>query len=154
MHYLRVPKLRIWFHNQSIHSTPLDQNWWLEVFFSISETLGNSKDAKLVFRTWMHYFVVQKLEKSFITKAYTLLQLTQIHWECFGAFQKPSECKMIQNLCFEPECTIFGCQSCKKRFVTKASILLQWTQNEGREILGAFCKPSECKTMWNLCFGP
>jgi hypothetical protein len=26
MHYLRVPKLRIWFHNQSIHSTPLDQN--------------------------------------------------------------------------------------------------------------------------------
>jgi hypothetical protein len=93
-------------------------------------------------------------KKCFVTKAYTLLQLSQIHWECFAAFRKPSECKIMQNLCFGPECTILGCQSCKKCFVTKASILLQWTQNDGREILGAFCRTSKCKMMRNLCFRP
>jgi hypothetical protein len=120
-----VPKLQIWFRNQSIHSTPLDPNDYLE---------------------------------------------------CFGAFRKPKENKMMQNLCLGPECTIFWHQSYKDRLVTKASILLQWTQNhwecfgafrkpsewkkmqstqnEDWAIFGAFCKPSECKKMQILCFEP
>jgi hypothetical protein len=90
MHYLGVPKLRIWFRNQSIHSTPLDPKWLFGVFWSISETLGKQNDAKLVFRSWMHYFVVPKRQKLFITKAFILLQWTQNHWQCFEAFRKPS----------------------------------------------------------------
>jgi hypothetical protein len=40
MHYFGVSKLRKWFWNQSIHSTPLDLKWALRVFFSIFDTFG------------------------------------------------------------------------------------------------------------------
>jgi hypothetical protein len=55
---------------------------------------------------------------------------------------------------FGTKCTISGYRSCENGFVTKASILLHWTQNEDRECFSAFSIPSECKKMQNLCFGP
>jgi hypothetical protein len=84
-----------------------------------------------------------------------LLQWTQNEeLECFSAFPIPSECKVMQNLCFKPECTIWGYRSCEYGFVTKASILLRWTQNDYLECFGAFRKLWENKMMQNLCFGP
>ena len=40
LHHSGVPKLRKWFHNKSIHSTPLDPKWCLRVDWSISETFS------------------------------------------------------------------------------------------------------------------
>jgi hypothetical protein len=130
-----------------------------------------------VFRAWMHYLGYRSCKYDFVTKTSILLHWTQNDYlQCFGVFQKPWENKTMQNLCFGSECTIFWHQSYKDRFVTKASILLQWiqnhwecfgafqkpsewkkmqsTQNDDWDIFGAFCNPLECKKMRNLCFNP
>jgi hypothetical protein len=49
------------YRSWSIHSTPLDPNWCLGVFKSISLTFDRKQDAKLLFRAWMHYLGVTKL---------------------------------------------------------------------------------------------
>jgi hypothetical protein len=47
-------------------------------------------------------------ENGFVTKASILLHKTQNEdLECFSAFSMHLECKKMQNLCFEPECTIW-----------------------------------------------
>ena len=63
MHYFGVSMLRKWFRNEINHSTPVNPKWYLSVFRSISQTFGTSKEAKLVFRAWMHYFREPKLRK-------------------------------------------------------------------------------------------
>ena len=65
MHCFGVPKWRKWFRMKILHSTPLDPNWCLGVFWSISQTVGTWKDVKLVFRPWMHFSVITKLRKRF-----------------------------------------------------------------------------------------
>ena len=50
MHYIGVPKLRKWFHNEINHSTPLDLKRWLRMFRSISKAYGTSNEEELVFR--------------------------------------------------------------------------------------------------------
>jgi hypothetical protein len=51
----------------------------------------------------------------------------------------------MQNLCFGPEYTVSGCQSCA------ASILLHWSQINVWECCRAFRYPSTCNKMQNLC---
>jgi hypothetical protein len=87
MHLFGVRNLR------SIHSTPLDPKWCLRVFRIISLTFSITKDLILVFRDWMHYVGYRSCENGVVTKASILLQWSQNHWECFGAFRKPSEWK-------------------------------------------------------------
>jgi hypothetical protein len=45
-------------------------------------------------------------------------------------------------------------RSCKNGFTPNASIVLHWTPNDVWLSFGAFRKPSVCKKMQNLCFGP
>jgi hypothetical protein len=71
--YFRVAKLR------NIHSTPLDPKWCLGGFQNISLTRSMSKDAKLVFRNWMHLFGVPKLRSIHSTTFH-------LKW-CLGLFQ-------------------------------------------------------------------
>ena len=40
MHYFGVPKLRIWFRNENIQSTPLDPKWSFAVVGTISQTIS------------------------------------------------------------------------------------------------------------------
>jgi hypothetical protein len=123
-----VPKL--W----SIHSTPLDTNWCLGVFQSISVTF-KVKDAKLTFGDWMHCFGVPRL-----------WNISNGHKMMFGSVSEhfePSIGNKMQNLCSEPEYTVSGYRSCE------ASILLHWTQIDVWECFGAFVLPSRgkrCKT--------
>jgi hypothetical protein len=56
----------------------------------------------------------------------------------------------MQNLCFGPECTISGYLSWENGFATKASILLDWTQNDVLECSEDVCLPSACNKMQNL----
>ena len=94
-------------------------------------------------------------ENGVVPNASILLHWTQNDvWECFGAFRKPLTCKKMQNLWFRPKCTISGHQSCENGFVPKALILLHWSQNDVCKCFGPFRKPSECKTIKNLCFEP
>ena len=74
--------------------------------------------------------------------------------ECFGAFRKPLEHKMMQNLCFGPQCTISGYRTYENGFTTKSNILPHWTPNNVSECFGAFHKPLEHKMMENLSFRP
>jgi hypothetical protein len=70
-----VPKLR------SIHSTPLEQGWWLGVFRSNSLTFGMFKDAKLVFAPECTISGYQSCESSI------LIYWNQNDiWECFSEF--------------------------------------------------------------------
>ena len=68
-------------------------------------------------------------ENGFATKS-TILP----HWttkdvsECFGAFCKPLEHKMMQNLCFCPEFTILGNRTSENGFARKSTILPHWIQ--------------------------
>jgi hypothetical protein len=90
-----VPKWR------SIHSTTYDLKCGLGVFQSISLTISMSKDAKLVFRGWMHYFEVLK----FWSINSTLLDPKWI----LGVFQTVSPTfayKKMKILCLRPECII------------------------------------------------
>jgi hypothetical protein len=47
-----------------------------------------------------------------------------------------------------PKCTILGYKCCE------ASILLHWNQNDVRKCFRAFCKPSACRKMKNMCSHP
>ena len=47
---------------------------------------------------------------------------SQMIFECFEAFPKPSACQMRQNFCLGPACTFFGYRSCKNSFATKSTI--------------------------------
>jgi hypothetical protein len=130
-----VPKLQIWFRNQSIHSTLFDPKWLFGVFWSISETLGKWNDARLVFWARMHYFLAPKLQRSFRNKSihstpmvpkslrvfWSISETFRMKkdakhpnddWDIFGAFCKPSQCKKMRNLCFGPKCTILRYRSC------------------------------------------
>ena len=126
------------------------------MFGSVLEHITNLqhvKRCKTCVSAWMHYFGVLKLRKQFRTK---IIHSTALDpkW-CLGVLwtiSEPSECKKVQNLCFEPECTMSGCQSCENGFAPNASILLHWNQNKVRECFGAFRKLSACEKMLNLCF--
>jgi hypothetical protein len=84
VHYFGVPILRKWIHTKCIDSNPLDQKWCFAVFSSISKILIMSKDTKLVFRAWMHYLWVPKLQKWVHTK-YMLSTPLNLKW-CLGVF--------------------------------------------------------------------
>jgi hypothetical protein len=137
MHYFGVPKL--W----SIHSSPLDPKM---MFVSVSDDFTNLRqvqDAKLVFRAWMHYFGVQKLWSIHSNP----LDPNDV-CECFSWLLLPSAHKNLQNLCFGPECTIPGYQSCE------ASILVHWTENDVWKCFRAFRKPSAGKIGKTRVTGP
>jgi hypothetical protein len=97
------------------------------------------KDAKLVFRAWLHYFGVPKL--------------WCIHSIPLDKMIFRSVSEHFANLChvwdaklvFQPECTISGYRSCE------ASILLHWTRNDVWECFRAFHYPSDVKDA-NLVF--
>ena len=124
MHYFWVQNLQKWFRNEIYHSTLLDPKRCLRVFPSILQTFQASNDQKLVF--WPEFTIssYRTCENGFATKS-TILP----HWtpndvlECFGAFRKPLEHKMKQNLSFGPQCTISGYRTCENGFVTKSTIL-------------------------------
>ena len=52
MHYFGVPKFR----NKIKHYTTLDPKLFLRVFQSVLQFSGTSNEAKLMFRSWIHYF--------------------------------------------------------------------------------------------------
>jgi hypothetical protein len=92
------------------------------MFGSVSEHFANLryvKGAKLVFRSRMHYFRVPKLWSihSNPLDPKWCLWVSQMISLTFDTYK-------MQNLCFEPECTILWYQSCE------ASILIHWTQND------------------------
>jgi hypothetical protein len=116
------------------------------MFGSVSEhftNLRHVKRCKTCVRTRMHYFRVPKLWSIHSS-------LLDPKW-CLRVFQSislPSTRKKMKNLCFEPECTISGYQTCE------GSILLHWNLNYVWERFRAFRLPSACKKMKNLCLGP
>ena len=124
MHYFEVPKLRKWFRNEINHSTSLDPIRCLRVFRSVLQTFRRKMMQNLCF--WPEFTIsgYRTCENSFATKS-TILP----HWtpndvsKCFGAFRKPLEHKMMQNLSFGPQCTISGYRTCENGFVTKSTIL-------------------------------
>jgi hypothetical protein len=62
--------------------------------------------------------------------------------------------KKMQNFCFGNVCTTLVYRSCGNGFALNASILLHWTPNDVWFCFWAFRKPSACKKMQKLCFGP
>ena len=58
MHYFGVSNSQKKFRYERTQSTQLDPKRSLGVFRSILQTFGMKNYAKLVFRTWMHYFEV------------------------------------------------------------------------------------------------
>jgi hypothetical protein len=79
----------------------------------------NVKDAKLVFRAWMHYFGERSCENCFAANTSILLHCTKNDvWECFGAFQNLSECKYAQ-LVFRAWMHYVGEPKLRKWFRTK-----------------------------------
>jgi hypothetical protein len=101
------------------------------MFGCVSEhfaNLRNAKDAKLVFRALMHYFLGTNVVKH---PFYTIGP--RMIFGCVSKYFANLRHVKLQNLCFEPECTISGHQSCE------ASILLHWTQNDVWVCFGAFC---------------
>jgi hypothetical protein len=89
--------------------------------------LRHVKRCKTCVRTTMHYFRVPKLWS-------IRSSLLDQKW-CLGVFQaffKLSTRKKMKNLCFGPECTISGYQTCE------GSVILHWNQNDGWECFRAF----------------
>ena len=124
MHYFEVPMLQKWFRSKINNSTILDLKRCLRVFRSISKTFGTSNEEKLVFRAWMHYFGIPKLQKWFRNKINhsTTLDLKRC-LRVFRSISQTSAHQTRQKLCSGPECTIWGYTSCKNGFATKSTIL-------------------------------
>jgi hypothetical protein len=80
----------------------------------------------------MHYFGVPKLLKWFQNNSiHSSLLDPKLCLGVFLALCKSSAFEMMQNLCFGPECSISGYQSCENGFEPNASILLHYTKNDG-----------------------
>jgi hypothetical protein len=119
------------------------------MFGSVMEHFANLVHVKrwnLVFRSWMHYFAAPKFRS---------IDSTPFDQKWYMGALRSTSLTLYENLCFGPECTIAGYQSCE------ASILLHWTQNDVWECYGAFRWPSARKRWYlrrvkdeNLCLGP
>jgi hypothetical protein len=99
------------------------------------------KDAKLVYRAWMHYFRVPKLRNWFRTKCIHCTALDP-KWflQVFWNIRQPSACEKMQYLCFGLECTISGYRCCENGFTPNASIQIPWTNNDVLQCFIAFQK--------------
>ena len=95
MHYFEIPKLQKWFCNEISHSMPLDPKWYLRVFRSISQNFDTSNEAKLVFRPWMHYFGLPKLQMWFCNEIIHSTPLDQ-KW-CLEVFRSNSQTFGMSN---------------------------------------------------------
>jgi hypothetical protein len=128
-----------------MHSSPLDQKWCLGVLRSIFKCSACKKDAKLVYRAWMHYFGVPKLGKWFRTICIHCTALDP-KWflQVFWNIRQPSACEKMQNLCLGRKCIILGYRSCENHFLPNASTLIPWTYIYVWECFGALWKDFEC----------
>jgi hypothetical protein len=122
-----------------IHSNPLDLKWCLCVFWSIWKPSECKMKQNLYFKQECTILGYGSCENHFPPKAFILIPHTNNGvWKCFGAFWKPSECKIKQNLCFGAECTISGYRSCEYYFPPNASILIHRTNKCICECFGSF----------------
>jgi hypothetical protein len=115
------------------------------VFWSIWKPSECKMKQNLYFKQECTILGYGSCENHFPPNAFILIPHTNNGvCKCFGAFWKPSKCKMKQNLCFGAECTISGYRSCEYYFPPNASILIHHTNKCVCECFGSF------GNLWNV----